>query len=387
MISLSRRMQNAAPNILAQLEEKVRTRKNAGLPVYNLSAGTPDLPPDSHVMEALSKAALDPENYKYAISDFPELLDTAVDWYRERYGVFLERDAVTSVYGTQEGMAHIAFPICNPGDVVLVPDPGYPVFRSGPMLAGAELVTMQLREDNGYIIDLDAIPSTVAHQAKLMVVSYPNNPVTACAPPEFYERLVAFAKKYDILIIHDNAYNELVLDGEPGISFLSLPGSMDVGIEFNSLSKSYNLTGMRMSFALGNPGVIGAFRTLRSQIDYGPFPAVQKAAIAALRGPQDILRRNREEYRFRGDVLTKGLCGIGWDVTAPHSTMFAWYPLPDGHTDDVAFTFRLLELSGVVCVPGSSFGEMGKGYVRFALVLPANDLSEAAEAIAKCGIL
>ena len=386
-MELAKRVQGGKANILADLEAIRRERIAKGLPVYNLSAGTPDLPPSQHVMEVLSQACLDAENYKYAISDYPELLDAAAQWYLRRFGVNLSHEQITSVYGTQEGMAHIAFPLCDPGDVVLVPDPGYPVFRAGPLLAGAALETMPLREDNAYLIDLEAMSPTLAHKAKVMVVSYPNNPVTARANSEFYERLVHFAKKYDIFVIHDNAYCELVLEGEPGMSFLAVKGAMDIGMEFNSLSKAYNLTGMRMSFALGNKDVISAFKTFRSAIDYGPFPAAQKAAIAALTGPQDILEANRNEYRLRRDALTNGLRAIGWNVPMCDSTMFVWYPLPKGYTDDVKFTFELLEKTGVICVPGSSFGEMGKGYIRMALVLPPNELKAAVDSIDKAKIL
>ena len=386
-MELAKRVQGGKANILADLEAIRRERLEKGLAVYNLSAGTPDLPPAQHVMQVLSQACLDAENYKYAISDYPELLEAAAGWYSRRFGVELSHEQITSVYGTQEGMAHIAFPLCDPGDVVLVPDPGYPVFRSGPLLAGAELATMPLREENAYLIDLDKISPTLAHKAKVMVVSYPNNPVTARANPEFYERLVHFAKKYDIFVIHDNAYCELVLEGEPGMSFLAVKGAVDIGMEFNSLSKAYNLTGMRMSFALGNQKVISAFKTFRSAIDYGPFPAAQKAAIAALTGPQDILDSNRNEYRRRRDALTNGLRAIGWNVPTCDSTMFVWYPLPKGYTDDVKFTFELLEKTGVICVPGSSFGEMGKGYIRMALVLPPSEIEKAVASIEFAKIL
>ncbi|MFV0400423.1 MAG: aminotransferase class I/II-fold pyridoxal phosphate-dependent enzyme [Oscillospiraceae bacterium] len=381
MPELSKRMQTGGANILLRLEEEARKRRAEGKAVYNLSAGTPDLPPDDFVMETFSREALVPENYQYAICDSPELLQAAVDWYDRRFDVKLVPEEITSVYGTQEGMAHIAFPLCDPGDLVLVPDPGYPVFRSGPLMAGAELAVTPLREENNYLVDLDAIPTSVAHRAKVMVVSYPNNPCTAAAPMEFYERLVHFAKKHNIFVIHDNAYCELALEDGPCGSFLQVPGARDVGMEFNSLSKSYNLTGMRMSFALGNRKVIEAFRAFRSQIDYGPFRASQKATIAALNGPQDILERNRSAYRSRKNVLSSGLQKAGWKVPTCAGTMFVWYPLPEGWKDDVDFTFRLLEQTGVICVPGSSFGEMGRGYVRFALVLPEEQLGAAVTAI------
>jgi LL-diaminopimelate aminotransferase len=384
---LSRLVSGLGDNILLQLEVKKRARLSRGETVINLSAGTPDLPPDGHVMQTLSAACLDPENYKYAIADYPELTDAVLLWYRRRYGVALEREQVTSVYGSQEGIAHIGFALCDPGDVVLVPDPGYPIFSFGPFLAGADVVPVALSRKNNWLWDFDSIPQELARKARFMIVSYPSNPSTARADMAFYERLVAFAKKQDIFVIHDNAYSELVLEGEPGISFLQVPGAMDIGMEFNSLSKSYNLTGMRMSFALGNRQAITGFKALRSQIDYGPFPASQKAAVAALTGPQDILGRNRDEYRRRRDALKSGLRSVGWDVPDTDSTMFTWYPLPNGREDDEAFTFELLDKTGVICVPGSSFGKEGKGFVRFALVQPVEVLEQAVNLIRESGMI
>ena len=384
---LSKRVQEISPNILADLEAKKRERLLQNKPVFNLSAGTPDLPPDRHVMETLSRECLEPDNYKYAITDLPELLDAAVGWYKNRFGVALEHENITAVYGTQEGMAHIAYPLCDPGDIVLVPDPGYPVFRFGPLMMGAQLVPVPLREENGYLMDLDAIDPDLALKAKAIIVCYPGNPIPVPAPEEFYLRLINFAKKYDIFVIHDNAYCELILDGQPGRSFLSYPGAMDIGMEFNSLSKSYNLTGMRMSFALGNRDVIGAFRSMRTQIDYAHFRAVQKTAIATLTGPQDILARNRKEYKTRRDIMSSGLRALGWNVPADNGTMFVWYPLPKGYTDDTAFAIELIEKTGIICVPGQSFGEMGRGYIRLALVEPAPLLQKAVEALAASGIL
>jgi len=387
-MTFSRMMSSLSSNILAQLEDRRRQILAQGGEVINLSAGTPDLPPDKHVMETLSRECLNPENYKYAISDLPELTDAAVDWYGSRFGVRLERDQVTALYGSQEGVAHIAFPLCDPGDVVMLPDPCYPVFAFGPTMAHTELHYMPLRREKGFVIDFDEIPAAVADKAKLMIVSYPNNPTTASARPEFYERLVHFAKKHNIAVLHDNAYSELVLSGEPGRSFLQTKGAVDVGIEFNSLSKSYNLTGMRMSFALGNRDIITQFKKVRSQIDYGPFPAIQKAAIAVLRGPQDILERNRAEYRLRRDCLSNGLRRVGWQVPDCDSTMFTWYPIPDCFgKDDEKFVFELVEKAGVICVPGGSFGLSGRGFVRFALVQPAPVLERAAEKIGQSGLL
>ena len=386
-VKLANRMKSISPNILADLEDKKRERLLQNKPVYNLSAGTPDLPPDEHVMKALSEACLVPENYKYAITDLPELLDAAIGWYDRRFNVSLERDNITAVYGTQEGMAHICFPLCDPGDIVLVPDPGYPVFRFGPFMMGAEVVPIPLSASNGFLIDFEKIDSELAKKAKVMIVCYPNNPVTAYATDDFYLNLIAFAKKYDIFVIHDNAYGELMLDGKIGRSFLSFPGAMEVGMEFNSLSKSYNLPGMRISFAIGDKDVIKAFKSMRSQIDYAHFQAIQKAAIAVLNGPQDILERNRNEYKARRDALAEGLNKIGWEVPRNNGTMFVWYPIPKGYTDDFEFAMELIEKTGIICVPGQSFGEMGKGYIRIALVEPIPVLEEAVSALAASGMI
>jgi LL-diaminopimelate aminotransferase len=374
-------------NILLDLDMTKRELEAQGREVINFSIGTPDFPPDKHVIEAVSTALLDPENYKYGMTESPELIEAVCNWYKRRYGVELTENNICAVNGSQEGIAHIAFPLCNRGDIVLVPDPCYQIFSFGPTMADVELRYMPLLRENNYLIDFDAIDEETAKAAKMMVVSYPNNPTTAHAPREFYERLVAFAKKYDIIVIHDNAYSEMVYDYEAGGSFLATKGATDVGIEFNSLSKTYNLTGLRLSFALGNEEIIKRFRSFRSQIDYGICKGIQAAAIAALNGPQDIVERNRREYKKRRDTLCNGLCKIGWDVPTSDSTMFAWLPIPNGFTSSTEFTFELLKKAGVLCVPGSSFGKYGEGYVRMALVQPVERIEQAIKQIKESGIL
>ena len=381
------KMQVFDMNIFSKLEDKKAEIAKSGREVINLSVGTPDFKPDDHVIAALKEAAGVADNFKYSLADLPELIDAVIAWYARRYGVTLERDQVMSVYGTQEGMAHVALPICNPGDLVIAPDPCYPVFMFGPRMAEAEIYYTPLKKENGFLIDFDSIPQDVAQRAKMIVVSYPNNPVTALATFEFYEKLVAWAKKYDVVVVHDNAYSELVMDEEPGMSFLKVPGAMDVGIEFNSLSKSYNLTGLRISFAMGNTEIIRNFRCLRSQIDYGISFPVQKAAIAALNGPQDILERNRKGYRERRDALCGGLRSIGWDVPDSPGTMFVWAPLPSGYDKSFDFVLELMEKTGVICVPGESFGPAGEGFVRFALVAGVATIEKAVRLIAESGIV
>ena len=377
----------AESNIFNQLDERKRALLQSGKDVINLSIGTPDFQPDSHVMEAVSRAALDPEQYKYSLNETRALLDAVQDWYKRRYDVALADDEIMAVCGSQEGIAHVCFPFAGPNDLILAPDPGYPIFSFGPLLAGATVALYPLKEENNWLLDFADIPEDIADRAKAMVVSYPNNPTTAVADRAFYERLVTFAREHNIIVIHDNAYSDLLLNGEQGLSFLSIPGAKEVGIEFNSLSKTYNLTGMRVSFALGNREVISKFRAFRSQIDYGMFYPIQAGAVAALTGPQDIVARNREGYMARRDALCGGLRSIGWDVPDAQGTMFVWAKIPDRFASSVDFVVELMEKTGVIGVPGSAFGAQGEGYVRFALVVPPERMAEAVRRIDQSGIL
>lgn len=377
----------AESNIFNQLDERKRALLQSGKDVINLSIGTPDFRPDSHVMEAVSRAALDPEQYKYSLNETRALLDAVQDWYKRRYDVTLADDEIMAVCGSQEGIAHVCFPFAGPNDLILAPDPGYPIFSFGPLMAGATVALYPLKEENNWLLDFADIPEDIADRAKAMVVSYPNNPTTAVADRAFYERLVTFAREHNIIVIHDNAYSDLLLNGEQGLSFLSIPGAKEVGIEFNSLSKTYNLTGMRVSFALGNREVISKFRAFRSQIDYGMFYPIQAGAVAALTGPQDIVARNREGYMARRDALCGGLRSIGWDVPDAQGTMFVWAKIPDRFASSVDFVVELMEKTGVIVVPGSAFGAQGEGYVRFALVVPPERMAEAVRRIDQSGIL
>lgn len=383
----SDREESFKPNIFSVLNEKKNQRLKEGKVVYNLSVGTPDFKPDEHVMEAVSKACLNPDNYKYALADMPELLEAVQNWYKRRFDVSLEKDEIMSVYGSQEGITHVCLALCNEGDIVLVPDPCYPIFSTAPFLVGAKLEYYKLLKENNYLPYLEGIDPEIAKKAKAMIVSFPANPVCKTAPDEFYVKLIEFAKKYNIMIIHDNAYSEILFDGRKGTSFLKFEGAKDVGIEFNSLSKSYNLTGARISFALGNKEIISKFKNIRTQIDYGIFLPVQYAAIAALNGPQDILERNRSKYEKRRNALCGGLRKIGWDIPDSEGTMFAWGPLPEGYTNSEEFCMELLEKTGVICTPGSSFGSLGEGHVRFALVLPVEKIEELIDVIDKSGII
>ncbi len=386
-IRFAQRMDAFQPGIFNVLDEKRKELEAAGRQVYNLSVGTPDFPPDDHVMAALVGKACHPKEYQYSLGDLPELHAAVQHWYQRRYGVTLAADEIMSVNGSQEGLAHIAWALCDPGDVVLCPNPGYPIFAVGPELCGAEIAYYDLLPERHYLPDLDAIDPELAWRAKMMVVSYPLNPVCVTAPQSFYEELAAFAKRYNIIIVHDNAYSDILFDGREGRSFLSVPGAKDVGVELNSLSKTYCLTGCRISFVVGNRDIVKKFSTLRSQIDYGIFYPIQYAAIAALEGPQDGVARRRADYQARRDALCGGLRSIGWDVPDSEGTMFAWAPIPKGVDSSVDFCFQLLDKTGVLCTPGSAFGSLGEGYVRFALVLPPERIQEAVAAIRDSGIL
>lgn len=385
-IDFAKRMDTFQEGIFSILNDKKNELLAQGRTVYNLSVGTPDFKPEPHVMEALMKSAADPENYKYSITERPQLVASMRDYYKKRFGVELEAEEVMTVSGSQEGMTHICMTLCDPGDVVLVPNPGYPIFEVGPYLCGADVVPYPLYAKNNFLVDFSDIPEETAEKAKVMIVSYPLNPVCATAPEEFYDDLIAFAKKYNIVIIHDNAYADIIYDRE-GTSFLKHEGAKDVGVEFYSLSKTFNLTGARMSFVLGSREIVKKFKTLRSQIDYGIFYPIQDAAIAALTGPQDGVKRQQEEYAARNRALCGGLRSIGWEVPDSQGTMFVWAPIPKAYKNSVEFTMDLMEKAGVIVVPGSSFGSLGEGYVRMALVRDVPTMEEIVRVIDACGIL
>lgn len=387
-MKFSNRMTHFGEGIFAVLLAEKNRQLAAGRHIVDLSVGTPNIPPAPHVIEALVKSASDPASYVYAISDTAALQQAAAHWYARRYGVEIDpQHEVVSLLGSQEGLAHIALSIVDEGDVVLVPDPCYPVFGDGPAIAGAKLHYMPMTADRDYLIDFSQIPEETAKAARLMVVSYPNNPTTAMAPDWWYEELIAFARKYDIIVLHDNAYSELTFDGRTGGSFLAHPDAKEVGVEFNSLSKTYGLAGARCGFCLGNREVVAHLRTLKSNMDYGMFLPVQQAAIAAITGDQDCVRTTRAAYEKRRNFLCDGLSTIGWPIPRPAATMFIWAPLPAGWTDSRAFAMALLEKTGVMVTPGSAFGPSGEGHVRLALVQTEEEMAWAIESIRNSGIL
>ena len=369
------------------LNEKKKDLLNKGIKVFNFSIGTPDFQPAPHIMEAMQEACKNPQNYKYAIDDKPELLQAMISYYKNRFGVTLDENEIMTVYGSQEGMAHLGWALCDPGDIVLVPNPGYPIFSIGPMFCDARIVEYPIYPEDNYMLKFENIPEEIAKKAKLIVVSYPLNPVCAVADDAFYKELIAFAKKYNIIVLHDNAYADIVYGGRVGKSFLEYEGAKEVGVEFYSLSKTYNMTGMRISFTVGNAEIISQFKKVRSQIDYGIFPAIQLAAVAALTGPQDMVKEQCAEYERRNKALCGGLRSIGWNVPDSQGSMFVWAKIPEGYDSSEDFVLELMEKSGVIVVPGTAFGSLGEGYVRFALVYPVEVIKDAVKAIAESGII
>lgn len=386
-MNFSRRLDLFGDEVFAALNARRRALEAEGRRVYDLSVGTPDFEPPAHVVEALRESAADPANWKYSLHDKDELLAAVCSYYEDRFGVAgVTPDMVMSCRGTQEGLGYVCAALADPGEVGLVPDPCYPVFQNATLLAGARPAYYPLTAEHDFLPCLSEVPAEVADAAKYLILSLPANPVGSVGTPEVYEEAIAFARAHDLVVIHDNAYSDIVFDGEPGGSFLAYPGAAEVGVEFLSLSKSFNVTGARLSFLVGRPDVVAAARKLRGQVDFGMFYPEQDAAIAALTGPRDSVERQRLLYQERRDALCDGLEAIGWERPNAHGSMFVWARIPGGGTDSMAFALELMERSGVIVTPGASFGPSGEGYVRMALVMPPDELREAVAAIAAAGM-
>lgn len=383
---ISERLDRFEDEVFAALNEKRRALEEQGRDVIDLSVGTPDFAPFPHIVEAAARAVANPECWKYALHDAPALLDALVSYYERRFGVAIAPDMAMSVSGTQEGMGAFALAVANEGDTVLVPDPCYPVFRNAALLAGARIEYYPLAAEHGFLPHVADIPDEVADRARYMVVSLPANPVGSVGTSELYRELIDFARAHDILLVHDNAYADIVYDGAQTFSIFQFEGAFDTCVEFLSLSKSFNVTGARISFLVGAPDLVAAVRKLRSQTDFGMFLPVQHAAIAALTGPLDAVEHQRLQYQARRDALCDGLESVGWERPNAHGTMFVWAKLPGARTDSMAFCEELLVRAGVVVTPGASFGPMGEGYVRFALVQPPDRLRDAVRAIEQAGL-
>lgn len=376
-----------APSFSELFEAKQAYTNRTGQEVIDFSIGSSNIPPAKEVKDALAAAVMEDDSFQYSLAPLTEMVKAIQDWYKRRYGVDLKEDEIFTLKGSQEALSHLPMAFCDKGDIVLLPDPYYPIYGTAPLLADADVVFLPLKKENDYLMDLDAVDPETARKVKMMVVSYPSNPTGATAPDSFYEKLIRFAKDNDILIVHDNAYSELIYDGPAGKSFLSYDGAKDVGIELNSFSKSWSMGGARMAVMVGNKDMIDVYKKLINTIDFGVFPAVQKAAIAALEQCPDFPKTVCKEYKRRRDYLIDQFDQAGWKIEPNKATMFVWAPIPDHYEDSSAFASDLLNEAGVLVNAGTSFGNEGKRFVRLALVRDDDQVSEAARRIAQSGIL
>ena len=372
------RMQAIPPYLFAKIDEKIAMAKAKGVDVISLGIGDPDLPTPDNIIDQLVSAAHNSDNHRYpSYVGMLEFREAVAEWYKRRANIILDaKNEVVTLIGSKEGIAHISLCYINPGDYTLIPDPGYPVYGIGTLLAGGVPYTMPLKEEKGFLPDFEAIPEDIAKKAKLMFLNYPNNPTGAVADESFFLKAIAFAKKYDIIICHDGPYSEIAFKGYKPLSFLEVAGAKDVGIEFHSMSKTYNMTGWRIGWAAGNAKVIGDLGRLKSNVDSGVFQAIQEASIEGLLGNQDILQEINEVYQERQDIVIEGLTDLGWSLERPKAAIYVWPKVPKGYTS-ASFCELVLDKAGVVLTPGNGYGEYGEGYFRISLTISTERLREA----------
>jgi LL-diaminopimelate aminotransferase len=382
-MQLARRVQELPPYLFAEISRKIAEKRAAGVDVVSFGIGDPDLPTPPNVIEALKRGADNPANHRYPETDgLPELRRTFAEWYERRFGVSLDPDKQTlPLIGSKEGIGHVALCLIDQDDVALVPDPAYPVYAVGTSFAGGVNYTLPMLEQNGYLPDLDAIPRDVVSRAKILWLNYPNNPTGAVADLDFFERAIDFARRNDIVICHDLAYADVTYDEYEAPSFLQAKGAFEVGVEFNSLSKTYNMTGWRIGVAAGNEQLINALMRVKSNLDSGVPQAIQEMAIAAMTGPQDAIREHNEVYRRRRDQMVETLRGLGLDVTAPKAGLYVWARIPGGMSS-IQFAEQLLDATGVVVTPGIGYGKYGEGYIRLSVTTPDDRVEEGLRRLA-----
>ncbi|MFQ5826497.1 MAG: LL-diaminopimelate aminotransferase [Dehalococcoidia bacterium] len=382
-MQLSRRIEKLPPYLFVEISRKIAEKRAQGEDVVTFAIGDPDLPTPSHVVERLHEAAQDPANHRYPETDgLPEFRKAVAEWYEKRFGLVFDPDKeVLPLIGSKEGIGHIALCFIDPGDVALVPDPGYPVYSVGTMFAGGESYYLPLKEENGFLPDLDAIPAEVAQRAKLLWLNYPNNPTAAVAEIDFFERAVAFARRYDLAVCHDGPYSDVAFDGYRPASFLQASGAREVGVEFHSLSKSYNMTGWRIGMVVGNAQIVNALMRVKSNLDSGIFQAVQYAAIAALKGPQDCIAEHNAIYQRRRDRMVETLNRIGLRAIPPKASLYVWARIPEGY-GSLDFAAKLLDEAGVVVTPGVGYGPNGEGYIRLSITTPDDRVEEGLRRLA-----
>jgi LL-diaminopimelate aminotransferase len=378
------RIKNLPPYLFAAIDKAKQEARARGVDVIDLSVGDPDLPTPAHIVEALRQAAEDTSNHQYPSYEGKLTFRTAVaDWYKRTFNVDLDpRNEVLTLIGSKEGIAHAPLAFINPGDVALIPDPAYPVYRTATAFAGGEPVIMPLLKENKFLPDLEAIPSEVARRAKIMFLNYPNNPIGATADRSFFQELVDFAREYNIIVMHDNPYSEIYYEGQRSLSLLEIDGAKDVAVEFHSLSKTYNMTGWRIGSVVGNSEVVAGIGKIKSNIDSGTFGAVQDAGIAALRSPDRVVDDIRKIYQHRIEILYQALRDLGLELEKPRATLYLWAWVGGS---SIQYAERLLEKTGIVATPGLGFGKYGEGYIRFSITQQTKRIEEAVVRLEKMG--
>jgi LL-diaminopimelate aminotransferase len=383
---LAKRIENLPPYLFVGISKKIAEKRAQGEDVISFAIGDPDIPTPQNIIDRLCQAAQDPANHRYPESDgLPQLRQAISSWYQRRFGLAFDPDKeVLPLIGSKEGIGHVALCFIDPGDIALVTDPGYPVYSMGTMFAGGECFFLPLTEDNDFLPDLDRVPTEVAQRARMLWINYPNNPTAAVADIDFFEKVVAFAKRHNLAVCHDAPYTEVAFDGYSPPSFLQAPGAMDVGMEFHSLSKSYNMTGWRIGMAVGNAGMVDALMKVKSNIDSGIPQAIQYAAIEALLGDQSCIAEHNAIYQRRRDLVVKTLTRIGLRTKPPMASLYVWARIPEGYTS-LDFCTRLLDETSVVVTPGSGYGKYGEGYIRVSLTTPDDQLEEGLARLEKWG--
>ena len=386
-MKIAQRIETIPPYLFAEIDKKKEEAIKRGVDIINLGIGDPDQPTPNNIIEKLRESVKDPKTHDYPpYEGTAEFRQAVALWYKNRFGVDLDPDKeVMALIGSKEGIAHIFLAFIDPGDFSLIPDPGYPVYKTGTLFANGFPYVMPLLEENNFLPDLEEIDEEIAQRAKLMFINYPNNPTAAVANKDFFEKVVKFAKKYDILVCHDFAYSEMTFDDFKTTSFLEVDGAKDIGIEFHSLSKTYNMTGWRLGFAVGNKEAISALSIIKTNIDSGVFKAIQEAGIEALTGPQDNIERMNKIYTGRRNVVINGLNKLGWNLKPTKATFYIWIPTLN-KMSSMEFSNLLLEKTGIIVTPGIGYGEYGESYVRIALTVEEKRLEEAVERMEKAGI-
>jgi LL-diaminopimelate aminotransferase len=383
-MGFAKRIDQLPPYLFAEISRKIAAKRAEGADIVSFAVGDPDIPTPPHVIDALVEAARDPANHRYPESEgLPELRRAIAEWYERRFGLSFDPETeVLPVIGSKEGIGHVPLCFVDPGDVALVPDPGYPVYSIGTMFAGGRCHFLPLREENDFLPDFSAVPPDIADAAKLLWLNYPNNPTAAVAGIDFFEEAVAFARKHDVAVCHDGPYSEVAFDGYRPASFLQAEGAREVGIEFHSFSKTYNMTGWRIGMAVGNARMIDALRRVKSNLDSGIPQAIQRMAIAALEGPQDYIEEHNAVYQRRRDRLVEALRSMGLRVRMPQASLYVWARVPSGFTS-ASFAERLLDDLSIVVTPGTGYGAAGEGYIRLSLTVPDDRLEEALRRLAE----